>query len=239
MNEGFILIHRRLLDWQWYSNKNDRIVWLHCLLSANWKDGYFEGKKIERGSFVTSYDKLAKEIGISVQQLRTSLNHLKSTNEITHETNNQFSIITINKYNDYQLEQQTNQQTINKRLTNEQQTINNNRINNNKSIKEINNIKEKINKKEKYGSFNNVKLTDEEYQKLKDKFNDYESKIENLSSYLAMKGDKYKNHYAVILNWSRKDEKASNVPSWFNKQPEERKRSEEDERELQELIRGY
>ncbi len=144
MNEGFILIHRRLLDWQWYSNKNDRIVWLHCLLSANWKDGYFEGKKIERGSFVTSYDKLAKEIGISVQQLRTSLNHLKSTNEITHKTNNQFSIITINKYNDYQLEQQTNQQTINNQLTNEQQTINNNRINSNKSIKEIN--KESISK---------------------------------------------------------------------------------------------
>ena len=144
MNEGFILIHRRLLDWQWYSNKNDRIVWLHCLLSANWKDGYFEGKKIERGSFVTSYDKLAKEIGISVQQLRTSLNHLKSTNEITHETNNQFSIITINKYNDYQLEQQTNQQTINKRLTNEQQTTNK-RITNEQQTS--NNILRKIRKK--------------------------------------------------------------------------------------------
>ena len=101
------------------------------------------------------------------------------------------------------------------------------------------NIKEKINKKKKYGSFENVKLSDEEYQKLKDKFNDYEEKIENLSQYLAMKGDKYKNHYAVILNWSRKDEKEEHTPSWFNKEPEERKLSDDEQRQLEELIRGY
>lgn len=99
-------------------------------------------------------------------------------------------------------------------------------INNNKNIKI------------KYGSFNNVKLTDEEYQKLKDKFKDYDDKIENLSQYLAMKGDKYKNHYAVILNWARKDNKEENLPSWFNKEPEERIRTEDEERQLQELIRG-
>lgn len=136
MNEGFILIHRKILEWEWYSNINDRLVWLHCLLSANWKDGYFEGKKIGRGSFVTSLNKLSKEIGISIQQVRTSLNHLKSTNNLTYETNHQFSIITINNYDKYQIEQQTNQQTINKRATNEQQTINNNINKYNKEIKE-------------------------------------------------------------------------------------------------------
>lgn len=78
---------------------------------------------------------------------------------------------------------------------------------------------DKINKKEnikrkKYGSFENVSLTDEEYQKLKERFSDYENKIENLSSYIASKGDKYKSHYATILNWSRKEN--DNLPHWFN-----------------------
>ena len=78
---------------------------------------------------------------------------------------------------------------------------------------------DKINKKEnikrkKYGSFENVLLTDEEYQKLKDRFSDYENKIENLSNYIASKGDKYKSHYATILNWSRKEN--DNLPHWFN-----------------------
>ena len=97
------------------------------------------------------------------------------------------------------------------------------------------NSKEKYIKR-KYGLFENVLLTDEEYQKLKDKFTDYENKIENLSSYIASKGDKYKSHYATILNWSRKD--TQDMPSWWNKDFKERERTEDEERQLQELIRG-
>lgn len=151
MNEGFILLHRKILDWEWYSNINDRLVWLHCLLSANWKDGWFEGKKIERGSFVTSYQKLSLEIGITYQQVRTSLEHLKSTGNITYKHTNKFSIITINNYNKYQLDNTqnniqltNNQHSINTQLTLNQHSINNNiikEINNNESKKEKNNNK--------------------------------------------------------------------------------------------------
>ena len=43
-------------------------------------------------------------------------------------------------------------------------------------------------------------------EKLKAEFSDYDRKIENLSEYIAKKGDKYKNHLAVIRSWARKDE---------------------------------
>ena len=56
-----------------------------------------------------------------------------------------------------------------------------------------------------YGSQKNVKLKDEELQKLKERFTDYETKIENLSLYIASTGKKYKSHYATILNWSRNE----------------------------------
>lgn len=60
--------------------------------------------------------------------------------------------------------------------------------------------------KHKYGEYKNVLLTDEEYEKLKDEFpNDYEDRIDRLSSYIASKGAKYKNHLATIRNWARKD----------------------------------
>ena len=60
--------------------------------------------------------------------------------------------------------------------------------------------------KHKYGEYKNVLLTDEEYEKLKDEFpNDYEERIERLSSYIASKGAKYKNHLATIRNRARKD----------------------------------
>lgn len=72
--------------------------------------------------------------------------------------------------------------------------------------------KETIQKKEdkqKYGEFNNVLLTYEEYQKLQDKFGKEgaNARIKNLSLYLASKGNKYKSHYATILAWEHRDQK--------------------------------
>lgn len=74
------------------------------------------------------------------------------------------------------------------------------------------NIKEKINKKEKYGEFQNVLLTNEEYHKLEK--SNLLSYIETLSSYIASKGKKYKSHYATILNWSRKDKKGDEYATY-------------------------
>lgn len=60
--------------------------------------------------------------------------------------------------------------------------------------------------KHKYGEYCNVLLTDEELDKLKTKFPDWESKIDNLSCYIESKGAKYKSHYATIINWERREE---------------------------------
>jgi len=65
--------------------------------------------------------------------------------------------------------------------------------------------------KRNYGEFKNVLLTDEEYQWLKDKLQDRTNEyIERLSGYLESTGkDKYKSHYATILNWYRRDKEQS------------------------------
>ena len=61
--------------------------------------------------------------------------------------------------------------------------------------------------KHKYGEYKNVLLTDDEMSKLKEEFpEDYEKRIENLSSYIASTGKCYKSHYATIRNWSRKEQ---------------------------------
>ena len=63
--------------------------------------------------------------------------------------------------------------------------------------------------KHKYGEYKNVLLTDDELQKLKTEYSDYEERIERLSAYIASKGTKYKSHYATIRNWARKDKQTS------------------------------
>ena len=61
-----------------------------------------------------------------------------------------------------------------------------------------------------YREYPNVdKITKEEHQKLIGQFGEAGAKdrIENLSLYIASKGDKYKNHYATILAWEKRDKK--------------------------------
>lgn len=85
-------------------------------------------------------------------------------------------------------------------------TINKNVKDNNISINNINNNKKENNKRKSFGEYENVKLTDEQYQKLIFEFpKDYEERIKTLDEYIQMKGDKYKDHLAVIRNWARKD----------------------------------
>ena len=58
----------------------------------------------------------------------------------------------------------------------------------------------------KYGLYENVLLTDEDYEKLKAEFpHDHTERIERLSEYIASTGKKYKNHLATIRNWARND----------------------------------
>ena len=58
----------------------------------------------------------------------------------------------------------------------------------------------------KYGMYENVLLTDEEYKKLIEEFpHDYTERIERLSEYIASTGKKYKSHLATIRSWARKD----------------------------------
>ena len=57
----------------------------------------------------------------------------------------------------------------------------------------------------KYGSYNNVLLSDTDLEKLKTEFRDYEERIERLSEYIASTGKSYKNHLATIRSWAKKD----------------------------------
>lgn len=60
--------------------------------------------------------------------------------------------------------------------------------------------------KHKHGEYNNVLLTDEELDKLKETFPDWKERIDRLSGYIASTGKAYKSHYATIRNWAKKDQ---------------------------------
>ena len=62
---GFIKIHRQITEWEWYTDIPVRILFEHCLFKANYETKKWQGIVIERGSFITSYDNLSLETGLS------------------------------------------------------------------------------------------------------------------------------------------------------------------------------
>lgn len=99
---GWINLHRKILDWEWYSDVNTCRLFIHMLLKANWKDGKFRGTTVSRGSFVSSLDKLSKETSLTTRELRTAISHLKTTGELTVKATNRYSIFTVENYDLYQ-----------------------------------------------------------------------------------------------------------------------------------------
>lgn len=99
---GHIKLHRGMLEWGWYTDLPTCKLWLHVLLRANYKACAWKGIEIPRGAFVTSYAALSAESGLTVKQVRTALDKLKSTGEITVKTNRHYTIVTVAKYDEYQ-----------------------------------------------------------------------------------------------------------------------------------------
>ena len=129
MQNGFIKLDRAVLDWEWYKDATTSRVWFHLLLIANYEEKQFQGTIIKRGQAVISYSKIASDLDISIQQARTAISHLKSTGEITVISYPKFSVVTIKKYNEYQLSNRQHNRRATGKQQAKQQASNNNGIN--------------------------------------------------------------------------------------------------------------
>ncbi len=136
--KSFIKIWRMMLGWEWYKDSIVKSLFIHCLLKANWKDENWRGMLIKRGQFVTSYSKLADELGESVQSVRTALKKLEKTKNLTCKSTSKYTVITIEKYNDFQAFDESINTVANNQSTNNQQATNKQLT----TIKEYKEIKE-------------------------------------------------------------------------------------------------
>lgn len=114
MGEGWIKLNRKFLEWEWASVPEMVSLFIHLLLKASGEDRRWKGMDIKHGQLVTDIHGLATEVGITVQKLRTSLRHLRDSEEIIVKSTNKFTIITICNYDSYGSgESATNKQTTN------------------------------------------------------------------------------------------------------------------------------
>lgn len=144
--EGYVRLFRSINEWQWYDDPNTKSLFLHLIVNANYKPGYFKGIPIERGQILVGRIELSKILGISEQEVRTSIKRLKSTNDITTKSTNKGTLISVVNYEKYQVDVVIPTNSLTSDLTAEQPATNQQLTNNqpqrkkdNKDNKAINN----------------------------------------------------------------------------------------------------
>ncbi len=119
-----IKIHRKILDWERFTDSNAYHLFSYCLLRANIQDTTRRWINIKAGSFITSLPSIQKDTGLTIQSIRTCLNKLKSTGELTDQSTNKYRIISICRREDYQIKDKKVTGKPTDRLTVEQQATN-------------------------------------------------------------------------------------------------------------------
>jgi hypothetical protein len=176
---------------------------------------------------------LSGELGLTVSQIRTSINKLKMTNEIAHKSHNKYGVITINKYDDYQV----NRKQDSTQISNKSHTNRNKQQGNNETMKQGN-------KREAHGT--HVKLTQAQHDALVAEYGLplVATIIDRMNEYIGMKGKPYKDYNLAIRKWIREETK--NTPTWLpelkaeqevydNQEYKPKRSAEEAKKKLEEL----
>lgn len=213
--EGYFKVHRKILDSQVFSHQTALKIWIWCLAKVSYKERFISLKigkgettvKILPGQFVFGRFKAEDELGIDGSTIYKWMQKFSSTeyDMINIESNNQYSIITICNWDEYQNNEEEKEQPSNNQVTSGEQPSNNQvtqtRKNkkDNKVKKEREYIKPTLEEVEKYFEINGYKN-----EAAKRAFMSYD-----VANWYDSKGNK-------VINWKQKM-----INVWFK--PENRK----------------
>ena len=208
MSNGWVKIHRSIWDNPFMQRPNVLSVWLYilCHVVHQPTEIIFEGKRmtLQAGQGVFRFTDVAETIGVPAPTVYRIVDLLKNEKQIDKQKTPRNTLVTVLNWCEYQTSDNQNEKQVkNKRETNDKQMRNLHYY--------TKNDKNEKNDKKVYGTYQNVFLTDEEIQKLKAEFPDWQERIDRLSEYIESKGAKYKNHLATIRSWARRDKQNANM----------------------------
>lgn len=128
---GYIKLHRQLLDSYQFSNPNNLKIWIWMLLKANYANkvvsikvskGYTD-VLVERGQFVFGRHKAAVELDMDDNMIYRAIKKFENDKTITIKSNNQYSIITICKYDEYNKKDENDEQPVGSQRTANEQPV--------------------------------------------------------------------------------------------------------------------
>ena len=217
-NNGYVKLHRKLFEWEWWDDINTFRLFVTILLMVNWKPKKWRGRSIPRGSCWTSIPDLAQKSGLTYQQTRTSYFKLISTGEITDKVTSRGRLVTVANYDVYQLDEQKATNKITDKNADNQQTINqqiNRQSTTTEEHKELKNYKELKELQQESRRFERIDINDllsvediaalgKRYERVNDLLDEVEADI-NAKGKTVRYPFRYVNGYARNKEWPRKE----------------------------------
>lgn len=201
LNEGWIKLHRKIINhWIWNDSKYLK-GWLTILINVNFEDSkvVIEKELIEcnRGQSLYSLNSWCNIMGNgwSIQKLRTFLKLLENDSMIKVEGLRKTTRITVIKYDDYQILQQTNN-----RQTTRKQQADNKLITTTKEYKES---KEVVSIETRKTNFiDSIDLHKKDYSKdMLNAFFAYWSEIDTNGNKMRFENEKYFEVSKRLITW--------------------------------------
>ncbi|MEY4571416.1 MAG: hypothetical protein RLZ10_620 [Bacteroidota bacterium] len=132
---SYIKIDRDLLYSYSFANPNHLKIWIWLLIKANYKDAFFSlnvGRgfktiEVKRGQLIFGRNRAEEELGLNGSLIYRTLQTFEELGQINIETNSHCSVVTICKYDDYQMQSSDIEQPLDSICSTNEQHVNNTR----------------------------------------------------------------------------------------------------------------
>ena len=101
--QGFIKLHRRLLESEAFEDARLLKTWLWILCRANFKPVILnDGTQLKTGEFATSYNRAALALNCTPNTVRAHFRRLTKMQQIYTRSNTRFTVVSVLNYGSYQ-----------------------------------------------------------------------------------------------------------------------------------------
>ena len=141
--DGWIKLHRKLLNSSIFQNPNLLKFWVWCLLKATHCDRKtrvgLQEIELKEGQFIFGRNKAGVELGMNPSTIYKYLGVVEKDGLVCTNRNNKFTVVTIVNWSLYQTEEHEKEQQSNSKVTTKEQ-----QSNTNKNVKNDKNDKKEI-----------------------------------------------------------------------------------------------
>jgi hypothetical protein len=95
-SSGFVIFNKKSKDWMWYSSNTHLAIYLKLMIEVNYEDRKWQNLTIKKNQILTSIEHLSLLLSTPKTTLKRILKDFEESGDITVETTNKYTLITLN-----------------------------------------------------------------------------------------------------------------------------------------------